>query len=154
MILKNMRIIILLSFIGFLFANCSNNPSRPAPAATQDQIDRVNAESAAAEAQRALSAPVTGSVQHYYCPNNCVGSGGDSQGSCPTCGTAYVHNQAFHNNPATTTTSPINPTANTGTNTSGVFHYTCPSGCAGGSGAMGTCTSCGATLAHNQAFHN
>ncbi|RMD68737.1 MAG: hypothetical protein D6818_11165, partial [Bacteroidetes bacterium] len=35
-------------------------------------------------------------VKHYICPNNCEGSGGDAQGTCPVCGTAYVHNQAYH----------------------------------------------------------
>ena len=37
-------------------------------------------------------------VKHYTCPNNCEGSGGDGAGNCPVCGTAYVHNQAYHNN--------------------------------------------------------
>lgn len=39
-------------------------------------------------------------------------------------------------------------------NAEGVWHYTCPSGCAGGGGAAGPCATCGATLAHNTAYHN
>lgn len=34
-------------------------------------------------------------------------------------------------------------------------HYKCPNNCAGGVGeAAGTCATCGAVLAHNQAYHN
>lgn len=42
----------------------------------------------------------------------------------------------------------------TAQNTSGLYHYTCPNGCAGGAAAAGNCSSCGSALAHNQAFHN
>lgn len=38
-------------------------------------------------------------------------------------------------------------------NAAGVWHYTCPSGCAGGGGSATACTKCGTTLAHNQAYH-
>lgn len=39
-------------------------------------------------------------------------------------------------------------------NAAGVWHYTCPSGCAGGGGSAIACSSCGTTLAHNTAYHN
>ncbi len=39
-------------------------------------------------------------------------------------------------------------------NASGVWHYTCPAGCAGGGGSAIACSKCGKTLAHNQAYHN
>src|SRR5690606_38749539 len=29
---------------------------------------------------------------HYTCPSHCKGSGGEQPGSCPKCGTEYVHN--------------------------------------------------------------
>jgi len=45
------------------------------------------------------------------------------------------------------------PTAEPAQNATGVWHYTCPSGCAGGGGSATACTKCGATLAHNQAYH-
>jgi len=38
-------------------------------------------------------------------------------------------------------------------NAAGVWHYTCASGCAGGGGSATACATCGATLAHNQAYH-
>jgi len=113
-----------------------------------------------------------GLVQHYTCPNNCEGSGGSEAGTCPVCGTAYVHNQAFHNQtqptttktvtfPGQTTTVPADgssppaapPTPEPAQNANGVWHYTCANGCAGGSGSSGTCPSCGGALAHNAAYH-
>ena len=107
-----------------------------------------------------ISAPVGGAaVAHYTCPNNCEGSGGAAQANCPVCGTAYVHNAAFHNNtPAATTTTDPNsvlppPATGAASNAAGVFHYTCSAGCAGGAGAAGNCGTCGQALAHNAAFH-
>jgi len=108
--------------------------------------------------------PVSGAmagVQHYICPNNCEKSGGPAQGNCPVCGTAYLHNQAFHANdaqnqapptpnPATTPT----PTAEPAQNAVGVWHYTCAKGCAGGAGTATACSKCGGTLVHNAAYHN
>ncbi len=99
----------------------------------------------------------TGTGVHYICPNNCEGSGGDTQVACPVCGTQYVHNQAFHASqqttpPATTNTTPATPPA--AQNAAGVYHYTCSNGCAGGGAAAGSCATCGSALAHNTAFHN
>ena len=123
----------------------------------------------------AASAPA-GSVQHYICPKNCAGSGGAAAGTCPVCGSAYVHNQAYHaqsqNTPSTsgdqtiqkvtfpgnttTTTPPGNttpPPPEPAQNAAGIWHYTCPKGCAGGAGIAGTCAACGGALAHNSAYH-
>jgi len=121
------------------------------------------------------SGGVNPGVKHYTCSNNCAGSGGDAAGTCPTCGNAYVHNDAYHNNTAAPTPNPAAAGAasgatNTQTSTSninftdpnstepaqnaaGVWHYTCGAGCAGGAGAAGTCASCGGALAHNSAYH-
>jgi hypothetical protein len=101
-------------------------------------------------------------VQHYICPNNCQGSGGAAQGNCPVCGTGYLHNQAFHANdaqnqatpPPTPTPNPATPATEPAQNTAGVWHYTCPKGCAGGAGIATACSKCGGTLAHNAAYHN
>jgi hypothetical protein len=106
-----------------------------------------------------------GDVQHYICPNNCEGSGGASQGTCPVCGTDYVHNQAFHNQG---NQSQMNleggdklqdlqqqqPASVPAQNDAGEYHYICSAGCSGGSGSQGTCSQCGAQLSHNQAYHN
>ncbi len=119
-----------------------------------------------------VSTPTVGGavagVQHYTCPNNCAGSGGAAQGTCPVCGTAYEHNQAYHAQPpqvggVTTPSSPsatptFTPPAVTAPaaaqNAAGVYHYTCGDGCAGGAASAGNCATCGKALAHNQAYHN
>jgi len=105
------------------------------------------------------TAPAAGNVAHYICPNNCAGSGGESQANCPVCGTAYVHNQAFHAQqpqaaPAPSPTTLPTPTAEPAQNAAGVWHYTCAKGCAGGSGSAGVCATCGGELAHNSSYHN
>lgn len=106
---------------------------------------------------------IAGTVHHYICPNNCEGSGGPSQGTCPVCGSDYQHNQAYHDQPSQTTTPSTTPSITPSTttttpepaqNAAGVWHYTCPNGCAGGAGSAGTCSSCGGDLAHNSAYHN
>lgn len=38
-------------------------------------------------------------------------------------------------------------------NAKGVWHYTCPKGCAGGAGTASACAKCGTTLVHNAAYH-
>ncbi|MFN0216608.1 MAG: hypothetical protein ACKVT2_20295 [Saprospiraceae bacterium] len=45
------------------------------------------------------------------------------------------------------------PTAEPPQNASGVWHYTCPKGCAGGAGAATPCPTCGTALTHNQTYH-
>ncbi|GLR15516.1 heavy metal-binding domain-containing protein [Portibacter lacus] len=157
-----MRLIFLLSLTIFLFANCADSPERPAPVMTQSQHDAVNAESAALQAQKAAQAAAASvaspSVLHYYCSTHPT-KGGDAQGACPDCGQALVHNQAFHNTPATpgaATPGAItpNPVPAAATNAAGVYHYTCSNGCAGGAAAQANCAVCGNPLAHNQAYHN
>lgn len=155
--------LVLLSI--FLFVGCGETPDRPEPVMTQAQHDAVNAESAALEAQKAAmaasSVSSSPSTLHYYCATH-PNKGGDAQGSCPDCGQALVHNAAFHNNgaavPSATGSVPTpasaTPTPAAATNAAGVYHYTCPNGCAGGAGSQANCTSCGNPLAHNAAYHN
>lgn len=119
-------------------------------------------------------------VFHFTCADGCAG-GGAAAGPCAVCGKQLVHNQAYHNTAASTgnpTTTPIttpgaaNPiqvspgaaanqpiqvtpptAAEPAQNANGVWHFTCANGCAGGGGAVGTCSGCGGALAHNQAYH-
>ncbi len=100
-------------------------------------------------------------VEHYTCPNGHKGS--DKQGICAECKVAFVHNQAFH--PANVaipqptlkdpfSNAPVTPnTPSPAQNAYGDYHYTCPNGHPGGSGSAGNCTSCEATLVHNQLYH-
>ena len=153
--------ILLIAMAVFAFS-CNND-------APNNQVDLGPAPSpinpSAIQATPGAPGAVATAVSHYTCPNNCAGSGGAQQGACPVCGTAYIHNQAFHNQPGMTpaNNNPINignqqqpaqqqpaPAANS----AGVFHYTCNNGCAGGAGTAGVCTTCGQQLAHNQAYHN
>ena len=63
--------------------------------------------------------------------------------------------------PNATTPTATTPTAATPTpapteaaqNASGVWHYTCNTGCAGGAGSAVNCNTCGKLLAHNTAYH-
>ncbi|MBK8568080.1 MAG: hypothetical protein IPN76_33405 [Saprospiraceae bacterium] len=45
------------------------------------------------------------------------------------------------------------PTPEPAQNAAGVWHYTCPKGCAGGAGSAVACAKCGTTLAHNASYH-
>lgn len=132
--------------------NSTVNPAGAIQAPTPGTDD-----AAPAPATTQAAAPPSG-VKHYTCPKNCKGSGGDAAGTCPVCGTAYVHNQAFHGQeaatPAGATATPVTPPPSPAKNAAGVFHYTCSKGCAGGAGAAGKCATCGGDLAHNAAYHN
>lgn len=180
--MKNLGVITIILAL-FAFSSCADKPARPDSllSEAQKQAADAAAEASAAAGIKAAPAGVAG-LPHYYCPNSCEGSGGDAQANCPTCGTAYVHNAAFHNQtptapstttitsptmvggdggittplstaPLTTTTSPT-PAPSPAQNANGVYHYTCPSGCAGGGAGAGSCSGCGGALAHNQEYHN
>ena len=181
--MKNPGILTILLAL-FLLSSCADKPARPDSMLTdaQKQAADAAAQTAAAAGIQAAPAGVAG-LPHYYCENKCEGSGGDSQGNCPTCGSAYIHNAAFHNqtpptSPTTissptvvggdgnittpltttplTTTQQVTPPASPSPaqNAAGVFHYTCPAGCAGGAGGAGNCSGCGGALAHNSEYHN
>ncbi len=78
-----------------------------------------------------------------------IGCGGDSSSSTDTTPPPLT---TAPNTPISTTTPPPK-TPEPAQNASGVWHYTCPKGCAGGGASATPCASCGATLAHNQAYH-
>jgi len=166
MTVRTFSSILSILFILFVFGSCQKETDsasvRKARESLQSSIpsnpsfDQATPPSALPPITPAGSAP--GGVSHYICPNNCEGSGGEAQGNCPVCGTAYAHNAAYHNQGTTPGTTPPppapNPEANApATNAAGVYHYICSAGCAGGAGASGNCTSCGATLTHNAAYH-
>ncbi len=156
--------ILLIALIGCMtLINCSSGSSKAkddARAEIQSSVPETVADPVPSVPSSAAGGGVNTNVQHYYCANGCAGSGGDAQGTCPTCGNEYVHNQAYHNQPATTPPATpgttITPPANTGaaTNAAGVYHYVCADGHDGGAGAAGACAQCGKALVHNDAFHN
>ena len=80
-----------------------------------------------------------------------IGCGGDS--STSTDSNPAPLTPAANTPDISTTTTPAAKPAEPAQNAAGVWHYTCPKGCAGGGGSATPCASCGATLAHNQAYH-
>jgi hypothetical protein len=152
--------------LAIVIMSCTSKPDRPAAILTPDRIAAANS----AEQANAAVLSTAGAVQHYYCANNCPGSGGDAAGTCPVCGSEYSHNQAWHdmqqNNVTTTTTTsdgsgpsvgitpPVQAPTEPPQNAAGVWHYTCPNGHAGGSGSATPCSECGTTLVHNSDYHN
>lgn len=130
-----------------IMASCNNKPDRPDAILTPEQLQQNG---------QTQAVPAGGTAMHYTCPNNCVGSGGEGEGTCPVCGTAYVHNQAYHDQGVQSQTQTISPPSaptEPAQNANGIWHYTCANGCAGGAGGAVACAKCGSTLAHNQAYH-
>jgi hypothetical protein len=150
-------------------------PAAAAPATggpTMPTVNTMPANPADAAAQT-MTTPVqeppqnASGVWHYTCPKGCK-KGGGAAGPCATCGATLSHNAAYHGpanatpNPAAAaaaaaaasgTTPPPTPVPEPAQNKAGVWHYTCPDGCAGGAGAASPCAKCKKTLAHNAAYH-
>lgn len=159
-----------------------DNQPISAPLAPSNQPTVVNPPGDGSTAPAASNQQGQSGITHYICVNNCVGSGSSGAGTCPVCGTAYVHNDAYHtvdqdiqnmqqgqaqpstpgnlppsvfNTPQNQTTirnQPSTPPA-PAQNAAGVYHYTCANGCAGGAGSASPCPTCGNALVHNQAYH-
>ena len=157
----------LFCFVLGLIA-CNTKPDRPDPMLDPAYVpDPVSTTTPVTPVNTTTSGTTAGgTVHHYLCPNGC--GGGPSAGTCPTCGTAYTHNQAWHNQTNNTTipstqtnTTTTNPTATAtptpptepAQNAAGVWHYTCNNGCAGGAGSAVACATCGQTLVHNTLYH-
>lgn len=145
-------------------ANPSDNPGMMQPTTTGNMAVQPGGAAAAGGA-------TTGAQPHYTCQTaGCTGSGA-AQGPCPVCGADLVHNQAFHaqsagNTPGSSPSTPVMIDPSTGQpaapgqatppsaqNAAGEYHYTCAAGHAG-AGTAGNCSTCGAALTHNAAYHN
>jgi len=164
--------------LAFSFVACNNAPQRPeailpegyTPTETTAANPNIPPPPSAEPAQNAAG------IWHYTCPNGCAGGGGSAI-PCPNgCGATLAHNKGYHDTPGASTPNsttiatstdgvitpqPGAPITSTSTNpepaqnAAGVWHYTCPNGCAGGGGTGSLCASgCGATLVHNTAYHN
>lgn len=154
--MKSLKFVLLLA-LAATFVACSNSGEQnttntnlgPAPA----PIDPTTVAPPTVPDQPAMNAA---GVYHYTCPNGCTGGAGSAQ-PCATCGSMLAHNQAYHNTSPAQTFSPTNTPQqqqSPAQNSVGVYHYTCPSGCAGGAGSAQPCGTCGSMLAHNQAYHD
>ncbi len=135
-----------------LLQSCKGeSPQRPAPVLTQDQI---NANQARTQTPVVPAGSVGERVMHYICPNGHLEGGSDAQGTCITCGATLAHNAAWHTQQqATNPQTPAPAMQAPAQNAAGVWHYICPNGHAGGAGSATACPDCGATLIHNQAYH-
>jgi hypothetical protein len=138
-----------------LFSSCkSDNAAAEKDKALENKATPPDA--APAPAPGTEPAQNAAGVWHYTCTNGCEGGAGTAI-ACAKCGTLLVHNSRYHTPPPgaeTTGQTPNTPTPEPAQNALGVWHYTCPSGCAGGSGGAEPCAKCGKTLAHNNAYHN
>jgi hypothetical protein len=173
--MKNLFSVSLLVLSVLLFSCSGNNSSdeynrAPAPGSSTDMNIPATGDATnpfappmdpAAYEQGANQqvAQQTGKVDHYICPNGHAEGGSDAGGNCKVCGVELVHNDAFHNQPAQSNPSTIQPEINPvtptspGQNSGGVFHYICPEGHAGGSANMENCAVCGKQLVHNDKYH-
>ncbi len=166
---KTFPLFILLTIASFLtFQSCGNSDSNANKAT--GNIEK----NATQNLQEAQSQGSQGSqVFHYKCPNGHNHGADNMGGTCPECGGEYVHNDAYHANDNSNAQpqqpniqmqqldiQPQQPNISApqiqmGGSKSGVFHYICPSGHAGGSENLGgKCAVCGASLVHNDAYHN
>lgn len=167
----------ILPLVCLLIFACKNAPERPDPVLSDTRIAAQQAQTnptTSTTPKTPEPAQNAEGVWHYTCPTGCVG-GGAAAGPCATCGATLAHNASYHNaavspNPANVTSNTVQTTSSGTTplqvppptqkppepaqNAAGVWHYTCPSGCAGGGGSAAPCGSCGSTLAHNIAYHN
>lgn len=113
---RQMKLFASLLFILFAISACgpSAQDREVRESARQSLLDQnASLANTAPANQLPATAAVNTSVSHYICPNNCEGSGGDAEGTCPVCGSAYLHNQAYHSTPAATTpTSTPDPPQN------------------------------------------
>lgn len=168
-----MKYFTFLLFVFALLTSCKSENT------LRDNATSPITPNASTAAPPAATANVVGGA-HYICTlTGCTGLGASAAGNCTVCGNALAHNQGFHNQTATpgqtnnangglsplfttpgatpgTTTTPQTitpPTPEPAQNASGVWHYTCSNGCAGGAGSAVACASCGSTLVHNTAYH-
>lgn len=166
----NIKTLLIMVIFGFIA--CNPAPERPAAILPEGYVPTTPTSNAPATSATTTPEPAQNAagVWHYTCPNGCSGGAGSAI-ACPAgCGATLAHNQAYHDSKTTVATSTngvITPTSNDGPivsspnnpeppqNAAGVWHYTCPNGCAGGAGSAVACPAgCGATLAHNSAYHN
>lgn len=152
---KNIAIILFSAVLVFYACDDKNNDKKTTPQPIDASNTPVPINANTSNTETTSTSQNTGEVYHYTCANGCAG-GAASAGNCSTCGNTLAHNQAFHSktdNASPTTPFITPPAAESGSNTSGVFHYICGNGCAGGAAGAGNCSNCGTTLTHNTAYH-
>ncbi|MBL7928070.1 MAG: hypothetical protein JNL47_01165 [Bacteroidia bacterium] len=149
-----------------------SSATKPEPAAESMVQPQGEVSNPATTAQVPAPASPANALFHYICPNRCAGGGSEGQGKCPVCKTDLIHNDAFHQaqqqqpqlnvqpqnnqiqlNTANQMQQQQPPAPESPQNAKGVWHYTCPKGCAGGGGQAIACANCGTQMEHNQKYH-
>ncbi len=156
---KIFAILIFGSVLTFFACNNNTNSSKNEPLKPFEASDLPTSKSSTNQNNATTEASQnTEGVWHYTCSKGCAGGAGSAV-NCNNCGSLLVHNQAYHAKANNTNSTPSSipfmnpPTAESGKNTAGVWHYTCEKGCAGGAGAAGNCSTCSSPLVHNAAYH-
>jgi len=154
--MKYLKLIAVVVFSSVLsFSSCKEATKAPEkePLRTLTIEDLATPQTPTTQNPAALEAPQnTMGVWHYTCSQGCAGGAGAAT-NCATCGGLLAHNAAYHANMNPTPTFASPAAAAPSQNAAGIWHYSCGKGCAGGSGAAGTCNICGTAMAHNQAYH-
>ena len=129
--MKNFKLLTLLLFCTTLFFHGCKDKTESTKQETPEpqpiDFSKTPSQSSTEPTQNASG------VYHYTCSNGCPGGAGSAV-NCGTCGELLVHNQAYHSNSAQNN-NPFNtptPTAETGQNAAGIWHYSCSNGCPGG----------------------
>lgn len=166
--MKSLNFLLIMLFASIVLVGCSkdeDNAGDTSETTTQQQTQNAGDDQPEMNVQMDPNAGTA--VYHYTCPNECEGSGSNQSGTCPVCGTAYVHNAEFHStqqfqqqqqqqpeaDPLQQQQLQQNQPESSAQNASGEYHYICSAGCEGGAAGAGTCAKCGGELVHNQAYH-
>ena len=149
-----------------LWTSCGSEGEKDVNLASEQALTQESGPQAPVKKEATPEPPQNAAgVWHYTCPKGCPGGSGSAT-PCSTCGTALVHNQAYHgavgsaanaapaNNPAQNSApAPGAKQPEPPQNAAGVWHYTCAKGCAGGAGSAIICPKCGNQLVHNKSYH-
>lgn len=154
--MKYLKLLVMLVFGSVLvLSSCKEAAKAPEkePLRTLKVEDLASPQAPAIQNPAALEAPQNAmGVWHYTCSQGCTGGAGTAT-NCATCGGLLAHNAGYHANANPTPTTITPGAAAPSQNAAGIWHYSCGNGCAGGSGAAGSCNTCGTALAHNQTYH-
>ncbi|WCO02681.1 hypothetical protein [Psychroserpens ponticola] len=163
--MKYFKIIAILLFSSVIsFYSCNDTTKAPKEDSTKPlEVENLKTEPTTATPTTKEPAQNTAGVWHYTCRIGCPGGAGKAD-KCGTCGNVLAHNTTYHDKANSATTAPFAAPVASKTvtqdkkpepaqNSAGVWHYTCSKGCAGGSGAAGSCSTCKGALAHNSAYH-
>lgn len=159
---KILSIVCGLGLMAVLMPACQNdNAPGSGKLATEEAVGNKDASAQTPGAASPTNEPPQNAagVWHFICPKGCAGGAGAAV-PCGQCGETLVHNQIYHgaeqpmnSNPAQGANPAAKPKDEPPQNAKGVWHYTCPKGCSGGSGTASPCPRCATVMTHNPVYH-